>query len=741
MRLSVSTLLILLFAFTHLFAVEDISFSIDCPDPVTLDCKDELWDLSMYGNATYTENYVTSDAGLPSIEYFLNSCNIGIIKRTWTVEDQYWNQHSCTQIITVVGPESGDLDITWPESPLTVEGCNPDTSPDITGYPSYVNTNPCAIIGTNYTDTELVFGPQCKKIRRVWHIIDWCTYDPDLGGAGEYFFTQTIKVSDSTEPTHTELDTLTVGSYNCVDAYVQVPEIELAPSSCGGEYTITHNSVYADTTGVNASGVYPIGTHTVGYVVNYGCSLKKFFYQTIVVENDANPYPYCISKITTVLCPVDTDGDGINDDGKVEIWAKDFDIGSTNNCASGMLQFSFSPDVTHTHETFTCDHLGDNTLQMYVTDTHGNQSYCIVTLEIQNNTDDIPNCTLGLSASQDHDYLISGQVASLQDLQSQTPRLALTSVEIDTLAFLLQDTTYLEIGQETTLLSDGTLVTTILYDTLIDNIIDTLITQSQISVEASADGTYAIDHVELMGDYLLQPVIDTFDISLVSSRDAEILSAHLWGNVKLTDPYMLLAADMDESGTVDEEDFYLLMEVVRFRTFPESIDAYWTTIDVKHYAKSGEFVTAIEIQDFDASIDDNNFLAVLKGDISSLVDAAADTGLSSGVEIDIASEAQSVITREKSSTTLAAEITDVVISPNPFHRSPVITLESPINTLMILEVYTVVGRLVGSQEISLSKGSNTLEVNAKHFAQRGVYLIRLQTEAGDKASHFTVVKE
>ena len=733
-----SVLMIFLLLSSGLKATSDVSFFIDCPDPVTLDCKDELWDLSMYGNATYTTNYITYDAGTPVTEYFLNSCNIGIIKRTWTVEDQYWNQYSCSQIITVDGPDSEELDVTWPESPLSVEGCNPNISPDVTGYPSYINTNPCAMIGTNYTDTEFIFGPQCKKILRKWHIIDWCTYNPDLGGVGEYFFNQTIKVSDASVPTHTELDTLIVGATNCLDMYVEVPELDLPPSSCGGEFTISHNSVYADTPGVNASEVYPIGTHTVGFVVNYGCSLKKFFYQTIVVENIANPNPYCYAKITTVLCGVDTNGDGEIDNGKVEIWAKDFDLGSSNNCASGMLQYSFSPDVNHTHEMFTCDHLGDNTLNMYVTDALGNQNYCIVTLEIQNNSN-IPNCAAELTESQNHDYQISGEVVPLLESQSQQARISLKSVETDTLSLLTQDTTYLEIGVDSTLLADGTLVLGTLYDTIIINSIDTIIAQAEVNVDASLDGTFAIDHIELMGDYTLQPVIDSYDVDLVTAKDAEILSAHLWGNVQLTDPYMLLAADLDDNGIVEETDFYLLMEIVRFRKFPESIEKYYKTIDVKHLNKSGEFVSMIQIEDFDSTLEENNFLALLKGDISSLVDAAASTGLNVDVASDIAQEDTHAVkfrdgdNREK--------LDNIALSPNPFHSNLMITLDSPANQILSVEIYNVVGRLVGSQELHAVKGSNVLEVNAQQFGHAGIYFIKLQSELSNESSHFTVIKE
>jgi len=84
----------------------------------------------------------------------------------------------------------------------------------------------------------------------------------------------------------------------------------------------------------------------------------------------------------------------------VEIWAKDLDKGSTASCNGGMLQYSFSSDVTETNKTFTCDDVGDNQVQMWVTDSNGAQSYCVVTISVQNNGANIPDCE---PAPSDHD--------------------------------------------------------------------------------------------------------------------------------------------------------------------------------------------------------------------------------------------------------------------------------------------------------------------------------------------------
>ena len=108
---------------------EDDFAGLFCPPDVYVDCDDELWDLSIYGNATYKDYSGTHDAGEPYVKYYLNSCNIGYITRSWSIR-LYGVDYSCYQTIHVSGSGSiGYNDIDWPEKNVDLSGCNPGLDP------------------------------------------------------------------------------------------------------------------------------------------------------------------------------------------------------------------------------------------------------------------------------------------------------------------------------------------------------------------------------------------------------------------------------------------------------------------------------------------------------------------------------------------------------------------------------------------------------------------------------------
>lgn len=383
----------------------DDSFTLYCPDDVTVLCSDEIWDLSIYGNASYYYNGGWYDAGNPVVNYYLNSCNSGYITRTWTVEDYDWNITSCTQTITVLadGNTFNESNITWPQEHITLEGCYPSTHPSQLppgwGYPTWYNSgSSCGTsnVGVSFSDQTYTISSTCKKIVRKWTVIDWCQYNPNSWGGGYnsglWTYYQFIKISKGDLPILTCPEDITVNSNNCVDAYVNVPPLWVDGETCGGDFEITNDSPYADSNGADISGTYPVGWHYVKYTVKYGCGSKKTCTRKIKVTKKKPPVPYCYASLAVPLMGVDNDGDGIFDDGMVEIWAKDLDKGSTASCNGGQLTFSFSSDITDTYKTFTCDDVGENTVQMWVTDNSGNQSYCVVTIDVQNNGANIPNC-------------------------------------------------------------------------------------------------------------------------------------------------------------------------------------------------------------------------------------------------------------------------------------------------------------------------------------------------------------
>ncbi|MBK7787658.1 MAG: hypothetical protein IPJ54_03565 [Saprospiraceae bacterium] len=57
------------------------TWALICPDDVTVDCDAELWDLSVYGNATYHNSTGYHSAGTPVVTYYLNSCGSGYIPK------------------------------------------------------------------------------------------------------------------------------------------------------------------------------------------------------------------------------------------------------------------------------------------------------------------------------------------------------------------------------------------------------------------------------------------------------------------------------------------------------------------------------------------------------------------------------------------------------------------------------------------------------------------------------------
>jgi len=393
---------------------DEMSFTLYCPANVTVSCDEEIWDLSIYGQATYYYGGQYHDAGTPSVSYNLNSCNVGYIVRTWAVEDYNWEIQTCSQVITVQGGANSfnESHINWPTEHIDLEGCYPSTHPSQLppgwGYPTYdyAGGNECGNnnIGHSYSDQTFIISPTCKKIVRKWQVIDWCQYTPNSGyngyTPGLWTYYQFIKISQGEIPSLYCPDDVTINSTNCTDAYLNVADLHVNGDACGGNFTITNDSPYAYSNGANISGTYPVGWHYVKYTVNYGCGKKKTCTRKIKVTKNKPPTPYCYAALAVPLMGVDNDGDGVFDDGMVEIWAKDLDKGSTASCNGGMLQYSFSSDVTETNKTFTCDDVGDNQVQMWVTDSNGAQSYCVVTISVQNNGANIPDCE---PAPSDHD--------------------------------------------------------------------------------------------------------------------------------------------------------------------------------------------------------------------------------------------------------------------------------------------------------------------------------------------------
>jgi subtilisin-like proprotein convertase family protein len=119
---------------------------------------------SSYKGWTQSANYAQFD----------QTCNRGVITRTFVSYDCSGNTSTCTQKVTVTYNQN--YQITWPND-VDVTACNgnsPFGAPIITG-------KDCELTGVSYTDeTFTIVNDACRKIERTWTIINWCSYNSNV---------------------------------------------------------------------------------------------------------------------------------------------------------------------------------------------------------------------------------------------------------------------------------------------------------------------------------------------------------------------------------------------------------------------------------------------------------------------------------------------------------------------------------------------------------------------------------
>jgi len=320
-----------------------------CPTNISLDCTQNYQDTFLTG---FLE--ATDECGISRI-YFedvadVNSCNIGTVTRTWFAVDP--------------------ARVTFPADYTTNE-CGADLRPVITGEPMIAGSD-CESILTTYDDEVFLIGDSaCLKILRTWTVLDWCSYNPvDSLDNSRIIKVQLIKIEDTDAPEIVACPTdITVGitEFAC-ETRVEIPD--LIATDCSANLIITNTSIYADDNGANASGLYPIGEHTVSYTVSDGCGNVATCEMTVTVEDQFAPTAVCKFGLTISLM----------EGGFVTVPPNAINSGSFDNCSGedGLI-YEISPNF------FDCDDIGRQTINLIVTDQAGNAQFCSTDIFIQDN--------------------------------------------------------------------------------------------------------------------------------------------------------------------------------------------------------------------------------------------------------------------------------------------------------------------------------------------------------------------
>ena len=476
------------------------------------------------------------------IEDYNISCGTGSLTRNFIITDAVGNSITAEQIITFldVSPLT-KVDINWPDDyEVTNESCSPadyvvGLLPAANNLPQIDESN-CADVAFDHLD-DVDFGPFTGDtlfvINRQWTAADWCQSQDDQFLT--FDSTQLIVVRDTREPTIIggcpEINECN-NSPTCEDL-VLVTGISAMDLCTPANQLIYSFSIDFDSDGsteVNGSAntfsfAYPIGTHTVSWQVTDAQGNSDFCIQTITVENCQLPSPICLQNQEFSLVAVDTDNDNIPDDEQITIIPSDIDGGTSSPC-DGTFTLSFSPDVNDVELLFDCADIGEQIVQLYVTDENNNQAFCEVIVNIVDDNDE---------------ELCGFEPPLMLQLQGNITNELGTSLDAVTVK-----------------LSNTEMAAT------------------------TFDGHYAFPEMDAITNYAVLPEYDTYALDGITTLDIIKIRKHILGIQPLTSPYQLLAADVDNSGSINGLDIITIRKLILGKTLEFTEKNNWEFIATDH---------------------------------------------------------------------------------------------------------------------------------------------------------------
>ncbi|MEY2949862.1 MAG: hypothetical protein RLZZ248_1063 [Bacteroidota bacterium] len=483
--------------------------AISCPPNVSIDCKDDYSDLSVFGTVDTMLNCIVS---LDSIETInINGCGTGFITREFVATDIAGNEGSCMQTIAVVNETPFDEDnIIWPLD-LVLTGCgvetHPDSLPDTFNRP-VIGDESCSMIMTHYADDvyKNTF-PACYKIKRTWSVIDWCTYNPDTPAPdGIFRQIQTIEINDEEAPVVVCPRDTIIGIQEDCDLAEFIFD-SLFIDDCSPQIAISHNSVYAYESSGIANGRYPLGSTSVTHIIADNCGNTTVCESTITVVDNKAPSMMCMNGLTIPLVEM-------NGEFMATLYPDDINVKSFDNCTSQddlklrirVWEGNSSIPPVDSVLTFDCFSRGPQLIELWGIDEVGNSDYCAAYVNIQDNKGFCP--------------------ASVQ-------------------------TTGSIVGSITT--EWGAPIKNTMVEVSMD---------LPMSVATNETGNFQLNELPFGMPYTLAPRKEDDIVAGVSTIDLLIITKHILGLTPIQSPYKLIAADVDQSGAISTLDLIKLRRII-----------------------------------------------------------------------------------------------------------------------------------------------------------------------------------
>jgi len=528
---------------------EKVNPSIVCPADITIsDCTYTFDDNNLdfyFGAAEIIDNCPANNDLIESYIDGRNTCGVGNLVRTFSVESGGTVFGTCTQTITFQNNEPFDGNnpshLTWPSDYTAVGACSligvePEMLPVGSRFP-IISQDVCDRVGFTKVDQVFPFDQSgaCFKVLRHWTVIDWCQTNSD-GTYKTWTHEQEIKIMDNEAPVITSPDTTRITltyDVECASGYIELTAsaTDCTPSNeLGWTYRIYKDGLlYRSGLGNNASGNYPIGFYQVEFTVIDRCGNLNITGYDFEIINAKPPGAVCIQGLSTDLVPMDLSGDGVADTAMVEIHVSQFNNKSSHVCyPNDIVLLSFSPDVNDTTKIFGCGQIGVQPISMYVTGRNGNQNFCTTTILVTNNNP-LYTCAPGLIEK----VLVSGKISNEQGEEIESVMVSLKGTEKD--------------DQET-----------------------------------GEDGKYQFSGVDKGGNYQVIPTKDGDYKNGVSTLDLVLIQRHVLGIEYLDSPYKLIAADVNNNGGINTSDLIHLRKLILGIDMSFTSNTSWRFVEGNH---------------------------------------------------------------------------------------------------------------------------------------------------------------
>ena len=510
-----------------------------CKYWLKLDDVDILVDpYSYFSRPNIKENCSDYTVDSTTVDYDDN-CN-SYSERTWVITDNCGNSTTCSQRVYI--KHRSDFEVIFPKDTILtcIQNMQIDASPERLGEP-IISDDDCEQLGVRYVDEEYqIVAGACLKLLRTWTIIDWCAYNPDAdyhgldicasenmiasasrpqinrnlkdNGDGYMTYTQVIKLINTTPPsfTDTTINVVCASDANTCEGSATISMSASDDCSLAGDLKWTVLLSYEGGPEARVPGQdvqfgstatltddYAVGAYVAHFIVSDRCGNQAEAYIPFYVGLCKKPTPYCHDLIITLM-PVDTNKDNDPDLGMIRVWASDFDAGSYGYCGQDIVALSFSSDTTDTYRDFDCRSIGQQQLDMWVTDEYGNHDFCTVTLDVQDN--------MGACTSPDN---ANGNIA----------------------------------GRVVTETQEGVAQVNVQLKGAGSNPINT-----------GVEGMFNFGTMPLGGKYSLVPGKNINPVNGISTLDLVYIQKHILGYEKLNSPYKIIAADIDHNGSITASD-------------------------------------------------------------------------------------------------------------------------------------------------------------------------------------------